>query len=119
MSASIYANTAKLHESELKLFYPKRPWPPRRRFSSGGALFDGMLTYWVEKGDMIDNMFARSAKVAASEPTAGKVLMEVIERLKLGPSVYRRFKRISGVKAAPLVDDKIKERLQRIMKNNV
>lgn len=68
---------------------------------------------------MIDNMFARSAKVAASEPTAGKVLMEVIERLKLGPSVYRRFKRISGAKAAPLVDDKIKERLQRIMKNNV
>ncbi|MFG6665253.1 sulfotransferase family 2 domain-containing protein [Sulfitobacter sp. 916] len=119
MSASIYANTAKLHESELKLFHPKRPWPPRRRFSSGGALFDGMLTYWVERGDMIDNMFARSAKVAASEPTAGKILMEVIERLKLGPTVYRRFKRISGVKAAPLVDDKIKERLQRIMKNNV
>jgi len=118
MSASIYANTAKLHESDLKLFYPKRPWPPRRRFSSGGDLFDGMLTYWVEKGDMIDNMFARSTQVAALEPTAGKVLIEVIERLKLGPTVYRRFKRISGEKAAPLLEDKIKERLQRILKKN-
>lgn len=118
MSASIYANTAKLHESELKLFYPKRPWPPRRRFSSGGNLFDGMLSYWTEKGDMIDNMFLRSMEIAALEPTAGKVLMEVIERLKLGPTVYRRFKRISGVKAAPIMEDKIKDRLQRIMKKN-
>ena len=119
MNASIYANTAKLHESELKLFYPKRPWPPSRRFSLGGKLFDGMLTYWVEKGDLIENMFSRSLQVAALEPTAGKVLMEVIERLKLGPTVYRRFKRISGEAAAPLVEDKIKERLQRIMKRNV
>jgi len=119
MNASVFANTAKLHETELKLFYPKRPWPPRRRFSSGGKLFDGMIAYWVEKGDMIDNMFARSLQIAALEPTAGKVLLEVIERLKLGPTVYRRFKRISGVTAAPLVEDKIKERLQRIMKRNV
>ncbi|WP_435988272.1 sulfotransferase family 2 domain-containing protein [Sulfitobacter sp. SH24] len=118
MSASIYANTAKLHESDLKLFYPKRPWPPLKRFTSGGELFDGMLTYWVEKGDMIDNMFARSMRVAALEPTAGKVLMEVIERLKLGPTVYRRFSRISGVTAAPILEDKIKDRLQRILKKN-
>ncbi|MEP3688406.1 MAG: sulfotransferase family 2 domain-containing protein [Sulfitobacter dubius] len=118
MSASIYANTAKLHESELKLFYPKRPWPPRKRFSTGGNLFDGMLTYWTEKGDMIDNMFRRSLDIAALEPTAGKILIEVIERLRLGPTVYRRFKRIFGVKGPPMIDDKIMERLQRIMKKN-
>ncbi|WP_417809581.1 sulfotransferase family 2 domain-containing protein [Thioclava sp.] len=119
LSASVYANTAKLHESELKLFYPRRPWPPRKRFSSGGNLFDGMLTYWTEQGDMIENMFQRSYEVAVLEPTAGKVLGEVIERMKIGPTVYRRFKRISGEKATPIVDDKVKDRLQRIMKNNL
>jgi hypothetical protein len=118
MNASIYANSAKLHESELKLFYPQRPWPPRRRFSSGGTLFDGMLTYWVEKGDMIDNMFARSLEIAALEPTAGQILKEVIERLKIGPTVYRRFNRIAGKATVPLMEDKVKERLQRILKNN-
>jgi hypothetical protein len=119
MSASIYANSAKLHESELKLFYPKRPWPPRKRFSAGGDLFDGMLTYWTEKGDLIDNMFARSQEVAMLEHTSGKVLMEVIERLTIGPTVYRRFNRISGVKAAPLLKEKVKDKLNRILKKRV
>lgn len=119
MSASVYANAAKLHESELKLFYPNRPWPPQKRFSSGGKLFDGMLTYWVEKGDLIENMFLRSSRIANLEPVAGKVLAEVIERLKSGPTVYRRFNRISGKTPAPILEDEIKKKIQRIMKKNL
>lgn len=115
LNASVFANTTKLHESELKVFYPKRPWPPKKRLSTGGPLFDGMLTFWTEKGDMIDNMFTRATKTAALSPTAGKVLMEVIERLRKGPTVYNRFSRIAGAAQAPVLEDDTKRRLQRIM----
>jgi hypothetical protein len=115
LSASIFANSTKLHESELKIFYPDRPWPPKKRMSSGGKLFDGLITFWTEKGDLIDNMFARSNKVAEAEPVAGAVLQEVIERLRGGPTVYRRFARISGKEAVPMLDPDVKRKIQRLM----
>lgn len=119
MNASILANTCKLYESELSVFYPKRPWPPKARVAAGGELFDGMLTYWTEKGDLIDNMFARSADIATLSPTAGKVLMEVIERVRKGPTVYRRFDRIFGQPAVPLLDDDVKLRMQRMIRRKL
>jgi hypothetical protein len=119
LSASVYVNSAKLHESELRVFYPKRPWPPKKRMSSGGELFDGLITFWTEKGDLIENMYARSLRIAALEPTAGKVLTEVIDRLKKGPTVYRRFSRIAGEAAAPLVEDEVRKRIRRIMSKNL
>lgn len=115
MNASILANTTKLHESELKVFYPKRPWPPKKRVTKGGKLFDGMLTFWTEQGDLVDNMFGRAEKTAELSPSAGKVLIEVIERLRKGPTVYRRFERVSGNADIPLLDDKTKRRLQDLM----
>lgn len=119
LSASIFANACKLHESELAVFYPKRPWPPKARVAAGGPLFDGMLSYWTEKGDLIKNMFARSADAAERSPVAGKVLIEVTERLRTGPTVYRRFGRISGQPAAPLVPEDVKRRMQRMMKRRL
>jgi len=115
LNASVFANSTKLHESELKVFYPKRPWPPKKRMSPGGELFDGMITFWTEKGDLIENMFARSLKVAELEPTAGKILVEVIDRLKKGPTVYRRFTRITGKETVPLLEEKVRNRIRCIM----
>lgn len=115
LSASIFANSTKLHESELKIFYPDRPWPPKKRMSAGGKLFDGLITFWTEKGDLIDNMFSRSKKVAETEPVAGAVLEEVIERLRTGPTVYRRFERISGKQTVPMLDPDVKRKIQRLM----
>ncbi|MFT5185704.1 MAG: hypothetical protein ACI84C_002852 [Flavobacteriales bacterium] len=119
MSASIYANSVKLHESELKLFFPKRPWPPNKRVSSGGKLFDGMLTFWIEKGDLIENMFSRSLRIADKEPAAGKVLREVIERLQIGPTVYRRFEGLAGKPPVPLLDDRAKDRVTQVLKRRL
>lgn len=115
LNASVFANSAKLHESELKVFYPKRPWPPRKRMSPGGELFDGLITFWTEKGDLIENMFARSLRVAELEPTAGKVLTEVMDRLKKGPTVYRRFTRIAGKTSVPILEEGVRNRIRRIM----
>jgi hypothetical protein len=67
------------------------------------------------KGDLIDNMFSRSKKVAETEPVAGAVLEEVIERLRTGPTVYRRFERISGKQTVPMLDPDVKRKIQRLM----
>lgn len=119
MCASVYANTTKLHETELRIFHPKRPWPPKKRLNSGGKLFDGMNSFWVEKGDLIENMFERSQQLAKAEPVAGKVLMEVIERLKGGPTVYRRFKRLSGKPSVPVLDDDAKGEIEKLAKKTL
>ncbi|WP_298972549.1 sulfotransferase family 2 domain-containing protein [uncultured Roseobacter sp.] len=119
LNASILANTTKLHESELTVYYPERPWPPKKRVASGGALFDGMRTFWTEKGDMIENMFERSGHVADLSPTAGKVLTEVIERLRRGPTVYRRFARIFGKPQVPLLEEDTKKRMHRMMRRKL
>ena len=116
LSASVYANTAKLYETEQKIYHPKRPWPPKKRLNSGGELFDGMISYWIEEGDLIENMFARSVRISKSEPVAGKVLMEVIERLKKGPTVYRRFNRISGKTSVPILDTDTRIKIERLAK---
>ncbi len=119
LNASVFANSTKLYESELMIFHPKRPWPPKKRISTGGVLFDGMRTYWTKKGDLIENMFDRSLKLAEIEPIAGKLLLEVIERLKRGPTVYRRFTRIAGEPDVPMLEEDVKRRLQRIAKRRL
>ncbi|WP_300013694.1 sulfotransferase family 2 domain-containing protein [uncultured Roseobacter sp.] len=115
LSASVFANTSKLYESERMVFLPKRPWPPKKRMARGGALFDGLITYWTEKGDLINNMIKRSAKIAELSPTAGKVLMEVVERLQKGPTVYRRFALIRGQPPVPLLRKEDREEMRRMM----
>lgn len=119
MCASVYANTTKLHETELKVFYPERPWPPNKRLNSGGVLFDGMISFWVEKGDLTENMFERSQRLSEAEPVAGKVLMEVIERLRKGPTVYRRFKRISGQTSVPILDAETRTEVEKLIKKSL
>lgn len=119
LSGSILANSTKIYESEIKMFYPKRPWPPRRRFSSGGELFDGIITYWTEGGDLIDNLFGRVRTAAGLEPSSGLVLREIVNRLEIGPTAYRRLKRIAGEKSVPMLEDDISNRLSLMAKKHL
>ena len=118
-SASVFANSTKLYESELSIFYPQRPWPPKKRLSAGGELFDGMRTYWTKKGDLISNMFERSSRIADLEPIAGKFLQEIIARLSYNETVYKRLALIAGKPDVPMVEDEVKQRLHRIAKRRL
>lgn len=119
LCASTLANTVKLHESELSIYYPKRPWPPKKRFSSGGALFGGMITFWTEKGDLIENMLQRTKRVGTDQGCAGMVLNEVVERVRNGPTVFRRFARIQGKPSPELLDETTRARFNRMFKRRL
>lgn len=88
LAGSMFVNVAKLYESE--------------RFATGAQtahvevvngyvqLFDGLTGFAVGKGDMIRNMLQR-AEVQADGRLAGRILLELIERIKRNDTVFSRF----------------------------
>lgn len=114
IAGSLLANTLKLSETERCLYDVPRPWPPRRRWGKGGPLFDGMISYWVEKGEMIDQMSARLAAVCEGDPQAGPFTREILRRAHRHNTVYRRLTELAGQKAPPILDREIRAELQKL-----
>ena len=100
--ASTMANFAKLAESEVRLYRPAVPWPPKHRFSKGGPLFDGVITYWVEQGDLIDNLAKRLAKNADGDALVGPLCNEVFLRLKANDTFIARLEEMKSRPVPPL-----------------
>ena len=104
MAGSLLANTIKLSETERLLFHPPQPDPPLYRFSRGGALYDGVITFWVGKGDMVTNLLSRAAVTlensGAAAPFTGAIIARVLEER----TVWQRMMKLhgtSGPKMAP------------------
>lgn len=114
LAGSLLANTLKLSETERCIYDVPRPWPPRRRWGKGGPLFDGMISYWVEKGEMIDQMAARLEAVCDGDPQAGPFTREILRRAHRHNTVYRRLTELAGQKAPPILDREIRIELEKL-----
>lgn len=115
IAGSLLANTLKLTETERKIYDVPRPWPPKARWGKGGPLFDGMITYWVEKGEMIDLMTARLEEVCAGDPQAGPFTREILARAHRHNTVYRRLVAEAGKPAPPRLDPGLQADLQKLV----
>ncbi len=95
----------KLAETERKVYGPPRPWPPNKRWSKGGAILDGEKTYWIEKGDMVSNTWARLRNVLAAAPdcAAGPLLVETLSRIEAGNTPMGRLASMYGKPSPPLI----------------
>lgn len=113
MSGSILVNSVKLFETELKNFYPPRPWPPKTRFRDTPALFDGLTPFWIEGGDMVTNLFDRLEKICELDPVAGQFTKEALERMLQNDTTFKRIHQIWRV-ARP---DKMSEELDQKFKD--
>ncbi|MEO3474418.1 hypothetical protein AAFN86_21300 [Roseomonas sp. CAU 1739] len=98
LNGTVLANLAKLAETERRLAGPSDPQGPRGR---SAELFDGM-TVFKPGGDMIDNLFARIARIAGLDEVAGPILREVADRVRRLDTVVRRLDR-------PAADDGVAE----------
>ncbi len=116
LSGSLLANTAKLVETERNLFQIPRPWPPKRRMGNNKKLFDGVIGFWVEKGDMIENLVTRIENVGKEDPVAGAFVGEILLRLIQFDTVFKRLTQILGQKLPPLANEERIERLTRLAK---
>lgn len=103
MCASTAVTLSVAQETERKLYTPRRPWPPRRAFGRGGALFDGLGTFHTETGDMIENFAARMHATAQLDPLAGPFALEVLARLRAADTALHRLDRIAGQPLVPVL----------------
>jgi hypothetical protein len=119
LCGSLLANTVKLAETERKLFFPPRPWPPNAKFEHGGGLFDGVIAFWTERGDMVKNILDRIEAVQAEDPVGGAVLTELMHRMMTNDTVYQRFSEIAGKPHPPLVPDWVRERFDQLARRRL
>ncbi len=118
---STLANTVKLYETELRLFYPKIPNPPTVRFDRGGELFDGVISFWVERGDLIKNLFQRSERALEAESNAAVFVEEIFKRCMNSDTAFKRLDEMSRQSNARLIreeDRKITETLIKSLEND-
>ena len=104
MAGTLLANTIKLSETERLLFHPPQPDPPLYRFSRGGPLFDGVITFWVGNGDMVTNLLSRAAATLENSGAAAPFTGEIIARMLEERTVWQRMVKLqetSGPEMAP------------------
>ncbi len=90
LSASLLTTSVKLYESEYKALCPQ--WEPRAyRTINIQPLFDGLTTFSIGYGDTVSNLMKRVSTVAKNGGVAGSILQEVLRRLHINDTVFKRF----------------------------
>lgn len=115
LTGSVLANTIKLAESERKMFHPARPWPPARRVLGGGQLFDGVIAFGIEKGDMVRNMYGRVDELAGLDPLAGPLAQEIARRVSSHDTVVKRMSDLSGAEKPPVISGRRRRLIERVL----
>gem|GEM_PF-1281518 len=105
IAAALLANTVKLAESERRMLAPKTPWPPRKMFAGGGPLFDGVIAFGIERGDLMRNMFARVDSLAEQDQLGANLLKEVVARVQRENTVIHRLSGLSGQPKPPMIGE--------------
>lgn len=103
MTGTLLSNTLKLAETERRMFHPPRRWPPRAAFRRGGPMYDGVIAYWVGKGDMIENLIDRVERGLQAESPAVPFVREVLERCFAEDTVLRRMLEVQDGRSFPVV----------------
>lgn len=114
LCGSMLSNSVKLAETERMIYAIPRPWPPAARHGRNGTMYDGVISFWQENGDMIDNQLDRAANSLELDTVGGKLLIEITCRILQNDTVFRRMSALAGEPQVPLVSQKTRDRLQRI-----
>lgn len=93
LAASLLANTVKLYETERLLAGSRESCVGEHHIGRRPqALFDGMTTFAVGAGDMIENLIERCARESSST-ISGAILLELLRRMMALDTVFRRLQR--------------------------
>lgn len=97
LTGATLVNVSKLYESER--FATAAQNEHVNTVNGYVQLFDGLTGFAVGKGDMIRNLFRRAERECCPSSLAGRILVELINRMKQNDTVFRRFSELH------LVDD--------------
>lgn len=119
LCASMLAAAVKLAETERLIYAVPRPWLPNARLGDDGVMYDGVISFWGENGDMIDNLLERVSQAETLDPIGGRLVMEITSRMLRFDTVFRRMAELSGRPDVPMISDEIRARLTRIANNRL
>lgn len=115
MSGTLLSNTLKLAETERRMFYPSRRWPPQAAFRRVGHMYDGVIGYWVGQGDMIENLVDRLEGTLQVDSPAAPFLRELVDRCFAENTVLRRMLLVQDGRSYPLVPDDRQAAIRKAM----
>ena len=90
MAAVLLVNTVKLYETERHQLGQLSSAPLVKTHGDPSPLFDGLTTYLVGRGDLITNLQERLGRVNRRGRPANLILTELMRRLQLHNTIYRR-----------------------------
>lgn len=94
MLSSLLINVLKLAETERMFSVNPEPDPVKFQKFIGDQmpvpLWDGVSSYWVDRGDMPRNLLHRCRSVLEGTPIPGKIFETLIRRLELHPNPLTR-----------------------------
>ena len=114
LCASLLSAAVKLSETERLIYAVPRPWPPNARLGDDGVMYDGVISFWGENGDMIENLLERVAKSIDLDPIGGQLVSEMTSRILRHDTVFRRSGELSGRPDVPHISQELRARLYRI-----
>lgn len=116
MTGTLLSNTLKLAETERRMFYPPRAWPPEAALRRVGPMYDGVIGYWVGHGDMIENLIDRVERALQVGSPAAPFLREVLERCFAENTVLRRMLEVQDGRNFPLAPEERLAAARKAMK---
>lgn len=115
LCGSILSATVKLAETEKQIYAVPRPWPPAGRLRKSGLLYDGVISFWGEKGDMIDNLLERISKAVDMDPIGGHLLLAITSRILQCDTVIQRMIDLADRPNVPVISPDTRAALERIV----
>ena len=119
LCASLLSGAVKLAETERLIYAVPRPWPPKARLGEDGVMFDGVISFWGQNGDMIENLLERVTKSVDLDPIGGQLVLEMTSRILRHDTVFRRSAELSGVPDVPYISQDLRARLNRIARKHL
>jgi hypothetical protein len=93
-SASLFANTCKLYETERWATGQSRGRKAYRPIEGRVPLHDGMSAFTIGDGNMLFNLHRRVRGVCKTESVAGSIFIELLRRASECDTVYGRFRQV-------------------------
>ena len=99
------------------MFRPKQVHPPGVRYRRGGELFDGVIAFWVGKGDLIENLTGRIGNVTNNSSVAAPFVREILSRCQLNDTALRRLPMLSNQVPPPMISRENRRVIETLLAN--
>lgn len=109
-AGSLFVYALKIAETELRLYRPPAPWPPRKRLKHGGEIYDGVNTLWNEGPGDVEAMMTRIDRALEAQSPMRHHVLQIIDRAIEHSTTINRIFSLTGRARLPMAaPEKVRE----------